>query len=331
MKQLVEGFAQQLRDAMDIGEKATVTFSGPKYSNVVIAGMGGSGIGGNIIQSYVADKLEVPVLVNKSYQVPAFVGLGTLFVASSFSGNTEETITAVRAAMNSDASVGFVTSGGELLRIAQEENMPHIVIPGESKQPRACLGYSVVEMLYLLHYAGLLDDTFKTELRQALNLLEEQAGIIKVQASALANNFHTKLPVLYVSSALEPVALRFQQQLNENAKQLCHVNTFPEMNHNEIVGWQHPESLYKELAVLLIKSTYDHPRVKLRMELSKKVFESKVQDVLELESQGATYLEQALYLIHLFDWVSVFLAELNNVDANAIDNSDYLKGELSKR
>lgn len=331
MKQLVEGFAQQLRDAMDIGEKATVTFPSSIYNNVVIAGMGGSGIGGDIIQAYVADKLEVPVVVNKGYTVPAFVGLGTLFIASSFSGNTEETISGVRAAMNSDASIGFVTSGGELLRIAQEEGMPHLIIPGESKQPRACLGYSLVEMLYLLHYAGLLDDTFKTELRQSIDLLEEQAGIIKVQASALANNFYNKLPILYVSDALGPVAVRFQHQLNENAKHLCHVNTFPEMNHNEIVGWQHPESIYEQLAVLLIKTAYDHPRVRLRMDLSKKIFESKVQDVLEIEAQGATYLEQALYLIHLFDWVSVYLAELNNVNPNTIDNIDYLKGELSKR
>lgn len=331
MKQLVEGFAQQLRDAMDIGEKATVAFAGPIYNNVVIAGMGGSGIGGDIVRAYVADKLEVPVVVNKGYTLPAFVGLGTLFIASSFSGNTEETISGVRAAMNSDASIGFVTSGGELLRIAQEEGMPHLIIPGKSKQPRASLGYSLVEMLYLLHYAGLLDSTFKTELRQSISLLEEQAGIIKVQASALANNFHNKLPVLYVSNGLEPVAVRFQHQLNENAKQLCHVNVFPEMNHNEIVGWQHPESIYEQLSVLLIRTAYDHPRVRLRMDLSKKIFEDKVQDVVEIEAQGATYLEQALYLIHLFDWVSVYLAELNNVDPNTIGNIDYLKGELSKQ
>ncbi|MHA6249523.1 bifunctional phosphoglucose/phosphomannose isomerase [Pontibacter sp. CAU 1760] len=331
MKQLVGGFAEQLRDAMDIGEKATVTFSAPKYNNVVIMGMGSSGIGSNLVQAYVADKLDVPVIVCKGYNVPAFVGLGTLFIASSFSGNTEETIAGVRAAMNSDASVAFVTSGGELLRIAQEEGMPHIKLPDRYVQPRVSLGYSFVSMLYILHYAGLLDSTFKTELNQTVDLLDEQVGIIKVQASALANKFHDKLPVLYASSAMEPVALRFQQQLNENAKQLCHVNTFPEMNHNEVVGWERAGNMYQQLAVLLIKTTYDHPRVQLRMELSKKLFESKAQNVLEIEGQGATYLEQAFYLIHLFDWVSVYLAELNRVDPASMTNIDYLKGELSKR
>lgn len=331
MKQLVEGFAQQLRDALDIGEKATVTFSGPKYNNVVIAGMGGSGIGGNIIQSYVADKVSVPVIVKKGYTIPAFVGPDTLFIASSFSGNTEETLAAVRAAMRSDASVCFVTSGGELLRIAQENNMPYIAIPGESQQPRACLGYSLIQMLYLLHHAELLDDTFKTEVRQSINLLEELSGSIKVQASALANAFHNKLPMLYVSDAMEPVAVRFQQQINQNAKQLSHVNVFPEMSHNEIEGWQHPENLYAQSAVLLIKTSYDHPRTHLRMDLTKKVFERKAQDVLEMEARGATFLEQAFHLIHMFDWVSVYLAELNSVDPNNIDNIDYLKGELSKK
>lgn len=292
--------------------------------------MGGSGIGGNLIQSYVADKLSVPVIVNKSYTIPAFVDPTTLFIASSFSGNTEETIAGVRAAMEREASIGFVTSGGEMLRIAQENKIPHIVIPGESKQPRACLGYSLVEMLYLLYYAGLLDDTFKRELRQSITLLEEQTGSIKVQASALANAFHNRLPILYVGSTFEPVAVRFQQQLNENAKQLAHVNAFPEMNHNEIVGWLHPEKLFDQLTVLLIKSSYDHPRVQLRMDLCKNIFTQHVQDVLEIEAVGATFLEQVFYLIHLFDWVSVYLAELNGVDPNTIDNINYLKGELSK-
>ncbi|MDX5419487.1 MAG: bifunctional phosphoglucose/phosphomannose isomerase [Hymenobacteraceae bacterium] len=330
MKKLVEGFIEQLRHAIEIGENASVTFSGPKYKNVVIAGMGGSGIGANLVQSYVADKLSVPVVVNKGYTIPAFVGPDTLFIASSFSGNTEETLSGVRAAMENDASIGFVTSGGEILRIAQENNMPHIVIPGESKQPRACLGYSLVQMLYLLYYAGLLDDTFKTELRQSITLLEEQIGSIKVQASALANAFHGRLPILYAGNTFEPVAVRFQQQINENSKQLAHVNTFPEMNHNEIVGWLHPESLYEQLAVLLIKTSYDHPRVRLRMDLCKTIFEGKVKDVLEVEAVGATFLEQAFYLIHLFDWVSVYLAELNGADPNTIDNINYLKGELSK-
>src|SRR5690606_10652727 len=176
-------------------------------------------IGGNIIQSYVSDKLQVPVIVNKSYDIPAFVGPDTLFLASSFSGNTEETLSGVRAALAKGATLACVTSGGELLRLAQENEVPHIIIPGDSKQPRACLGYSLVEMLYLLHYSGLLNETFKTELDQTINLLQDKSGSIKVHASALANAFKDKLPIIYAGAGFEPVAIRTQQQINENSKQ----------------------------------------------------------------------------------------------------------------
>ncbi|WP_276498591.1 bifunctional phosphoglucose/phosphomannose isomerase [Pontibacter litorisediminis] len=330
MKQLTEGFTQQLRHAIEIGESATVTFSGPKYSNVVFSGMGGSGISGNMVQAYVADKLGVPVIAHKGYSLPLFVGPSTLFIASSFSGNTEETISNVRQAMEADASVGFITSGGELLRLAQERSMPHIVLPAEVRHPRAGLGYMLVQQLYLLHYAGLLDDTFKTEVRQSITLLEEQAGSIKVQASALASAFHGKLPVIYAGDTFGAVAMRLQQQLNTNAKQLAHVNTVPEMNHNEIEGWRHPEKLFSQLVVLCIKTAYDHSRVKLRMDLAKPICASAGHEMLEVEAMGATFLEQVLYLVHLFDWVSVYLAELNGEDPASNENIDSLKREISK-
>ncbi|OKL40962.1 bifunctional phosphoglucose/phosphomannose isomerase [Pontibacter flavimaris] len=330
MKQLIESFTRQLRHALEIGERAAVTFSGPKYNNVVLAGMGGSGICSSILQAYVADKLKVPVVVQKSYTMPAFVGPDTLVIASSFSGNTEETLSVVRQAMKAEATVAFVTSGGEMLRTAQANSMPHIVIPSDAGQPRACLGFTLVQQLYLLHYAGLLDDAFKTELGQSINLLEEQAGSIKVQASALANSLRGRLPILYACDALAPVALRFQQQLNTNAKQLAHVNVLPEASHNEVEGWQQPAELFGKLAVLYIKTGYDHPRAQLRMALARPVLERQVQDVLEVEAMGATLLEQMLYLIHLFDWVSLYLAGLNKVDPNTTDNINYLKVELSK-
>lgn len=330
MKELIEGFAQQLREALQIGEETNANFAAATYRHVVLAGMGGSGICGNLAQAYVADKLRVPVTVQKGYTLPAFVGSASLVIASSFSGNTEETLSVVRQAMEAEATVAFVTSGGEMLRIAQTGGRPLMVLPSGKGQPRACLGFMLVQQLYLLHYAGLLDDTFKTELRQSISLLEEQAGSIKVQASALASSLQYKLPVLYASDTAAPVALRFQQQLNTNAKQLAHVNVLPELCHNEIEGWQHPSELFGQLTVLYIKTGYDHPRAKLRMELAKPVLERQGQHVLEVEAVGATMLEQMLYLVHLFDWVSLYLAGLNKVDPDNTDKINYLKGELSK-
>lgn len=292
--------------------------------------MGGSGLAGNIVQAYVADKLTVPLVVCKGYTLPAFVGPDTLFIAISASGNTEETIAVVRQAMECGASLAFVTSGGELLRVAREHELPHVRLPEEPKQARALLGAVVTGLLYLLHYAGLLDDTFKTELRQSIELLEEQKSTLKVQASALASGLHKKLPLIYTSDALEPMALRLQEQLNTNAKQLAHVNVLPRMNHNEVEGWQHPEELSGHMAVVFIKTSYDHPRTLKRMELTRPLVERRVPDVLEVETVGATYLEQVFYLVHLFDWVSVYLAELNAADPNENENIDYLKVALAK-
>jgi len=176
----------------------------------------------------------------------------------------------------------------------------------------------------------LLGDAFKTELRQSITLLEEQAGSIRVQASALASSLAGRLPILYACDAAVPVALRFQQQLNTNAKQLAHANVLPELSHNEVEGWQYPPELFGQLTVLYIKTNYDHPRARLRMDLIKPTLERKVQGVLEVEAVGATMLEQMLYLIHLFDWVSLYLAVLNKVNPDLTENINYLKGELSK-
>ncbi|SFG72728.1 bifunctional phosphoglucose/phosphomannose isomerase [Pontibacter chinhatensis] len=330
MKELIENFAQQLRQAMQAGESENVNLAGPRYSNVVMAGMGGSGICGNLAKTYVANKLTVPVLVQKCHSLPAFVGSKSLVIATSFSGNTEETLSMVRQAMEAEATVSFVSSGGEMLRIAQANNVPHLTLPTDAGPPRACLGFMLVQQLYLLHYAGLLDNAFKTELRQSIDLLEEQAGSIKVQASALASSLHTRLPILYADETFMPVAMRFQQQLNTNAKQLAHVNALPELCHNEVETWQNPSELNERLAVLYIKTGYDHLRSRLRMGLVREALEQKGQQVLEVEAIGATMLEQMFYLIHLFDWVSLYLAGLNKVNPGDTETINHLKRELSK-
>ncbi|MDX5443272.1 MAG: bifunctional phosphoglucose/phosphomannose isomerase, partial [Hymenobacteraceae bacterium] len=156
------------------------------------------------------------------------------------------------------------------------------------------------------------------------------AAAIKAQAKDVAESLLGKLPVLYASSVLEPVAVRSQQQLNENAKQICHVNAFSEMNHNEIVGWVNPEKILKEVTVVLLRSSYDHERVQKRMDLCKPIFQEKANDVLEVRAQGQSLLAQMFYFIHLFDWVSLYLADLNGVDPNPVKVIDHLKNALAK-
>ena len=145
-----------------------------------------------------------------------------------------------------------------------------------------------------------------------------------------AKEYYQKLPIFYSDDRFSPVIVRNQQQINENSKQLCHINVFPEFNHNELVGWVFPEELYKNSVVTIFKSDFDHARVNKRMEICHKVFVDKAHKVIEINAKGASFIEQAYYVIHLFDFVSVDLAELNKIDAGPVAIIDYLKGSLAK-
>ncbi len=329
MKNLVEQFNEQMKDAIRIGTESRMEIPQKPYRNVVIAGMGGSGIGGSVVQSMLLDQLPVPVSVVKTYTIPGFVNQDTLFIACSFSGNTEETLAAVEAAKQKGATIVGIMTGGELQKIADAHQYPYITFPGESKQPRANIGYAVVQLLFVLHKAGLIDGTFQADLREAVTLIEQTEDATRRHADKLAAALHDKLPIVYADALLEATAVRFQQQVNENSKQLCHVNTFPEMNHNEIVGWEYPASILRQTAVLLLHSSFDHPRVKQRMELCRPVFEAQGAAVLDLSAQGQSLTAQLFYLIHLLDWTSVFLAEKNGADPAPVAVINRLKEQLA--
>ena len=330
MKELVEGLVQQLRHGMELGRQVQVKRPATEIRNVVVAGLGGSGIGANLVQAIIAPELKVPFMVSKAYDLPAFIDEHTLFIASSFSGNTEETLTSLKEAFARKCTVIAITSGGSLLEQAQQHHLDHALIPGESKSPRACLGYNFIQLLYVLKGAGLISCAFEAELEAGIALLEQQYEAIQQTAASLARKMDGRLPILYADSRFEAVAVRAQQQINENGKQLCHVNVFPEMNHNELVGWVHPEEVYQRTAVVLFRSSFNHPRVNVRMDICKPIFEEKAADVMELEAQGNSFLEQALYLIYVFDWVSIYLAEQNGIDPKPVKVIDYLKNELAK-
>ncbi len=330
MKTLVEQFNAQMRDAIRIGQSTNLSVAKCDYRNIVIAGMGGSGIGGSVVSSILFDRLAVPVTVVKSYDIPAFVDKNTLFVACSFSGNTEETLAAVAQAQAKGAAIVGIMTGGELQQIAEQHHYPHILFPGESKQPRANMGYSVFLLFYMLEACGLIDHGFEADLQETVALCEQHEMAIRTQAQALALALHERLPVVYADARLESTAVRFQQQVNENSKQLCHVNAFPEMNHNEIVGWEHPQFLLAKTAVLLLRTGYDHPRVRQRMELCRPVFEAQGATVTDVKAEGQSLTAQIFYLTHLLDWTSVYLAEANGADPAPVAVINRLKEELAK-
>jgi glucose/mannose-6-phosphate isomerase len=331
MKQLIEGFGPQLQESLEIAKTAKLSPITHPVHNIVIAGMGGSGIGGTIISALTAGDCTVPMVISKSYDIPAFVNEHTLFIACSFSGNTEETLTALDAALAQKAKIVTITSGGKMGEFARKNGCDLITIPGRSNSPRASIGYSFVQILKVLHTYGLIKSDYSSDIIASISLLASNEAAIQQKASDIAAKLKGKLPILYADNKLEGVLVRTMQQIAENAKHLSHVNVFPEMNHNELVGWEHPKEIYANATLILVRSSFEHPRTTMRLEICKEIFAKHVATIIELEAKGQSFTEQCLYLIHLLDWVSFYLAELNHVDPFPVDVINYLKDELAKK
>lgn len=331
MKKLIEEFPEQLRHALKIGKDAGLQAAPLEIKHVVIAGVGGSGIGGSIVHTVIQDELQVPLLVSKSYSIPAFVNQHTLFIASSFSGETEETLASLQKARQAGAQCVLISSGGRMVGLAEEQQLELIKIPGSSKSPRASIGYSIVEMLFVLHKKGLISNSFIKQTELAANTLQQEADTLRSRGEKLANTMKGYLPFIYAGSRLYPIATRIQQQINKNGKHLCHINEVPEMNHNELVGWEHPEQVMNDSKVYFLHSAYDDPRIREHCRISREILQKKAANVSSIEAQGESLLEECLNLIHLTDWVSYYLALANEADPNDTAAIDHLKKEFSKK
>ena len=326
MKDYISDFSNHLIEAMKIGENKTLKNKNLNINNVLIAGLGGSGIGGSIIADVFASQINIPILISKDYSIPNFVNKNTLVIASSYSGNTEETIYAVKKALKMNAEVAIITSGGKLKEIAEKNNLNKIYIPG-GHPPRAMFGYSFTQLFYLLNHYNVIDLSFVAEFKKSISLLVKNEKNIKDDALVLAKNLYKKTPVIYVAHGFEGVATRFRQQLNENSKMLCWHHVIPEMNHNELLGWR---VNVDNLAVVFFRNELDNKRNKIRIEINKEVVKKHTKDVYEVISRGDSVIQNTLYHIHFGDWVSWYLSELNDVDAIEIDVINYLKKELAK-
>jgi len=326
MNDLIASFSQQLSEALSIGKNASLHTDNFVPKNVIISGMGGSGIGGTIIQNFATRRVNIPVITNKSYHLPAFADSHSLVIISSYSGNTEETLSALQEAVQMKCRIVCITSGGTIGQQAQEQGLDTIIVPG-GMQPRACLGYSLVQLLFVLAGYGLIDYQFEAELEASIQLLDTEEDQIKKQAESLANWMKDLIPVLYVGESLQGVAVRWCQQINENGKSLCWHNQIPEMNHNEIEGW---EARRNDMAVLMIRSEEDEQLVQRRIDIVEKLIRDKTDQVRQIQALGSTYLERALYLIHLGDWLSWYLSQAKQVNPNQVKMIDFLKSALSE-
>lgn len=326
MKELVERFVDQLKEAIEIGENANLSKRDKQISNVVITGLGGSGIGGKIVCQLVEEQCKVPVVINNTYDLPSFVNENTLVIASSFSGNTEETLHALEKAQNSNAEIAVITSGGKILDTAKAEGYNYIVLP-QGDSPRAMLAYSLTQQFFLLENYNIIQEGNVKELLASIKLLENNLEALKQEAKEVASKLFGKTAVLYSEAKYEGVTIRFRQQLNENAKILCWHHSLPEMNHNELVGWAGGSN---EFAVVMFRNEDDFYRTQKRMDITKGVVKQYTDTFIEVHSKGTSRIQRSLYLILFGDWVSVYLSELRDVDAKEVNIIAHLKGELAK-
>ena len=326
MYELIRDFPDHLQEALSIGRNAKLGAPDGPYTNVVVTGLGGSGIGGRIAAQAVAGEGTCPIEVYSNYYLPAYVGKGSLVIACSYSGNTEETLAAMDQALASGARVVCITSGGTMLESAKAKGLDHIVIPG-GNPPRTMLAYSLTQQFFVLKHFGIIKSDFETSIARAAQQLKSGQEAIKAEGKELAGKLHGKRAIIYSEASTEAVSIRFRQQLNANSKELCWHHAIPEMNHNELVGWAGGD---KSLAVTIFRHKDDHERSQMRMEINKEVFAKYTPHIFEVWSKGDDRLGRQLHLIHLGDWASWYLAEKKGVDATEIGVINMLKGKLAE-
>lgn len=321
----VANFDAQLSDAEQISKSASLQTSNHEIRNVVIAGLGGSGIGATIISELAKTRSHVPFFVNKDYFCPTFVNQHTLFIASSYSGNTEETLACTEEAIRKGAKVVIVTSGGKFEELAKSQSLDIIIVP-QGYQPRACLGYSLFQLIEILVFHKLLPESLLAERAGLSSFISSQKESLKAQGEEIALFLRNSIPVLYSESHLEGVTIRFRQQINENAKMLCWHHVIPEMNHNELVGWT---TKNENLAVLFITDPDGYYRNKERTQYCLQEVSKYTSRIYTWQAQGENILQKIFSLIHAGDWASMFLADMNEVDAMDIKVIDSLKMTLA--
>jgi len=335
MRRLIDGFPEQCAEAIAIGRGAKVRLARP--SEIVVTGLGGSAIGGDLLRSYVAGECPLPIFVSRSYDLPAFVGKDALVFVNSYSGNTEETVSAYRGAKRRKAKVVVISTDGKLSDLAKRNRDPWVQIP-PGLPPRAALGYSFFPMLLVLIRNGLVKDR-RGDFEETLTLLAKlsiryglESALEKNRAKRIADALKDQLAIIYSSSErLDAVTLRWRNQLNENAKTLAYSHLLPEMNHNEIVGWEVLKPMMKKAYVLMLRDKGDHPRVQVRMEITKRLIAPQAAGYEEIWSEGNSLLARIFSLIHLGDWVSFYAAMRNRVDPTPVRKIDYLKAKLAER
>ncbi len=327
----LEGFPDQCEEAIFLAEAVDLSAMKGDFDGVMILGMGGSGVSGNLVKDVAGVDLKIPVFVNKAYNIGNFVGPKTLVFAVSYSGDTGETLSAFKAAKGMGAQVISITSGGHLAELTQEAGFSLIRIPS-GYQPRAALGYLSLPILVSLNKLGLIPN-MKPDfegLIERLKFLRQGFSIGSTlsenRAKQIAKRILGKMPVIYGSSGTtETIALRWKCQLNMNSKIPAFYSIFPELNHNEIDGWELLKDISERFYLVIFKDEEDHPQVKSRIDITESLIQEQFDGSALIWTKGETRLEKIVTTIYLGDFVSYYLAIMEGIDPSPVTRIASLK------
>jgi glucose/mannose-6-phosphate isomerase len=337
-----EAFPSQVEEAARIGRDFSppTGFQHPKQ--IVLAGMGGSAVTGDFLARLCEDRVAAPFSVIRGYQIPAFVGRDTLFIASSHSGDTEETLAATSAALRREARIICITTGGKLKGFVQRHKGRRVAlleIPQKDPpmQPRAALGYSLIPLVRAFETLGLYPGAGR-QIGEAISLLQQlrdrsHTGVPTQhnRAKQLALELYGKIPWIQGTvGIMGAVAYRWRTQCDENSKALACSSEYPELNHNEVIGWERAEKLQGQLSVIILRSPSDHWRIRARVDITRKKLVEPKAPVRLIEAEGRSPLAQLMWTVYLGDWVTLYLAVLNRVDPGSIQSINTLKRDLEK-
>ena len=309
------------------------------YANinkVVVLGMGGSAIGGDLVACLITGEAKIPVFTHRDYGLPAFVDENSLVIASSYSGMTEETLSAFKQALVTDAKKLVVTTGGSLKALAEEQNIPVFSFEYKS-QPRAALPFNfqaVLNFMQRLGITGIKDSDFTEAsivLEQLASEIKETVSVDSNKAKQLAHTLFGKMAIIYGAGITAGVARRWKTQLNENSKVWAFYETFPELNHNAVVGYQFPKSLASGTAVVMLESNHLPPQIIRRYNITAQLLNRAGIGYQMVEGLGKGALAQILSLVLFGDYVSYYLAILNRINPTPVEAIEFLKGELGKK
>jgi glucose/mannose-6-phosphate isomerase len=322
MIEVIKKYPEMCLDAVKISEK--VNIPGYRFNKIIVCGVGGSAIGGDLLKDLLKDKISIPIDISREYHLPAYADENTLTFFASYSGDSEETLSQFVDAVKKKCKIIGITSGGKLKEWCKKFNLRYVLIP-TGYQPRMVLPYLFFSMIVCLQKLSLVK--LQKEIDETIELLKK----IKTDSvKKLANSMKNSMIVVYSSDEFSGVAKRVKTQINENSKMPAKYDVFPELDHNEIVGYQN-ERLNKNSFVLILRDKDEPEEIKARIEITKDLIKDKVKGMEDIWAEGKSKLAKMMSLVFLGDVLSYELAVLNDVDPVKVENITILKRKLKER